>query len=82
MRILPTTTGGKAPQAMILAGFSKSDVASKSMHQGVSLAGNVRCWHVGQSVKTTDIFYVGNMSADMSANMLAKCPKNMSAAGR
>jgi hypothetical protein len=46
------------------------------------LAGNVECRHVGQRVKTTDIFYVGDMLADMSADMLATCPKNMSAAGR
>jgi hypothetical protein len=46
----------------------------------LGLAGNVGCWHVGQRVKTTDIFYVGNMSADMSANMLRTCPKTMSAA--
>jgi hypothetical protein len=47
-----------------------------------ALAGNVGCWHVGQRVKTTDIFYVGDMSADMLADMSATCPKNMSAAGR
>ncbi len=44
------------------------------------LAGNVGCRHVGQRVKTTDIFYIGDMSADMSADMSPTCPKNMSAA--
>jgi hypothetical protein len=48
----------------------------------LGLAGNVGCRHVGQRVKTTDIFYVGDMSADMSANMSADMsptsPKNMS----
>jgi hypothetical protein len=37
---------------------------------------------VGQRVKTTDIFYVGDMSADMSADMSPTCPNNMLAADR
>ncbi len=39
------------------------------------LAGNVGCQHVGQRVKMTDIFYVGDMSADMLADMLVTCSK-------
>ncbi len=35
VQILQTTTGVKVPQAMILAGFLKSDVASKTVHQVV-----------------------------------------------
>jgi hypothetical protein len=35
MWILQNTTGVCIPQAMILAGFLKSDVASKTMHQVV-----------------------------------------------
>ncbi len=33
VRILQSTTGVCVPQAMILAGFSKLDVASKTVHQ-------------------------------------------------
>ena len=33
VRILETTTGVKVPQAMNLAGFSKSDIASKSVRR-------------------------------------------------
>jgi hypothetical protein len=35
MRTLKNTTGVRIPQAMILAGFSKSDVASNTTHQAV-----------------------------------------------
>ncbi len=33
MRILETTTGLKVPQAMILAGFSKGDIADEIVHR-------------------------------------------------
>jgi hypothetical protein len=35
VRILKTTTSLCVPQAMILAGFLKSDAANKIMHQAV-----------------------------------------------
>jgi hypothetical protein len=33
--VLQNTTDVRVPQAMILAGFSKSDVASETVHQAV-----------------------------------------------
>jgi hypothetical protein len=35
VQVLQTTTGAKVPWAMILAGFSKSDIANEFVHQQV-----------------------------------------------
>ncbi len=48
VRILQTTTGVKVPQAMILAGFSKSDDASKTVRQAVR-----RCLQQKQGIVRT-----------------------------
>ena len=62
VRVLQTTTGVKVLQAMILPGFLKSDLASKTVHQMVRR----RCRqkqnkaHAGQPTPTNGIVLISN----------------------
>ena len=50
VRILVTTTGFKVPQAMILAGFSKQDIANKTIRRMIH-----HCFKAKQTTPCRDI---------------------------
>jgi hypothetical protein len=77
--VAPTPTTAKL---MAIITTLQAHIVALQNAAPAALAGNVGCRHVSQRVKTTDIFYVGDMSADMSADMSPTCPKDMSVTDR
>ena len=63
VRILETTIGVKVPQAMILAGFSKQDIANKTIHRMILCRFKAKQTTLCRDVTIRDIEVAANVSA-------------------
>ena len=63
VRILETTTGVKVPQAMILAGFSKQDIANKTIRRMILRRFKAKQTTLCRDVTIRDIEVAANVSA-------------------
>jgi hypothetical protein len=76
MQILQTTTGIKVPQAMILAGFSKLDIASKTVRQTVRRHRQQKQKaRVGQPAPTNGIILISNEPLLLELTVVAEPTK-------
>ncbi len=63
VQILETTTGDKVPQAMILAGFSKQDIANETIRQMILRRFKAKQTTLCRDVIIRDIEVAANISA-------------------
>ena len=67
VRILETTTGVKVPQAMILAGFSKQDIANETIRRMILRRFKAKHMTLCRDVTIRDIEVAANVSSAISS---------------
>ena len=67
VRILETTTGVKVPQAMVLAGFSKQDIANETIRRMILRRFKAKHMTLCRDVTIRDIEVAANVSSAISS---------------